>query len=46
LFIAGAAGSIVDGIALAARAVDGGDAKRTLERLISLSNAEEIGMEV
>jgi anthranilate phosphoribosyltransferase len=46
LFIAGAAGSIVDGIALAARAVDGGDAKRTLERLITLSNAEEIGTDV
>ena len=43
LFIAGAAASIVDGIARAARAIDGGDAKRTLERMIALSKAEEIG---
>ena len=46
LFIAGAAGSIVEGIAGAARAIDGGDAKRTLERMVSLSRAEEIAAEV
>ncbi len=42
LFIAGVAASIVEGIARAARAIDGGEAKRTLERMITLSKAEEI----
>jgi len=41
LFIAGAAASVADGILMAARAIDGGDAKRTLERLVSISTAEE-----
>jgi len=41
LFIAGAARSVEDGIAIAARAIDGGDAKRTLERLVAISTAEE-----
>ena len=41
LFIAGAAKSVEEGIALAARAIDAGDAKRTLDRLIALSMAEE-----
>ena len=41
LFIAGAASSVEDGIARASRAIDRGDAKRTLERLVSISTAEE-----
>ena len=41
LFIAGAAASVEDGIQKASRAIDGGDAKRTLERLVSISTAEE-----
>jgi anthranilate phosphoribosyltransferase len=41
LFIAGAARSVDDGIATAARAIDGGSAKRTLERLVAISTAEE-----
>src|SRR3954465_12380746 len=42
LFIAGAAGSVKDGIAMASRAIDAGDAKRTLERLVAISTAEEL----
>src|SRR5436190_1445299 len=41
LFIAGAASSVEEGIAKAARAIDGGGAKATLARLVSLSAAEE-----
>lgn len=41
LFIAGAASSVDDGIVRASRAIDRGDAKRTLERLVSISTAEE-----
>jgi anthranilate phosphoribosyltransferase len=41
LFIAGAAASVAEGILLASRAIDRGDAKRTLERLVSISTAEE-----
>jgi anthranilate phosphoribosyltransferase len=41
LFVAGAAPSVGDGILLASRALDRGDAKRTLERLVSISTAEE-----
>jgi anthranilate phosphoribosyltransferase len=41
LFIAGAAASVEDGIVLASRAIDRGDAKRTLEQLVSISTAEE-----
>lgn len=41
LFIAGAASSVEDGIALASRAIDRGDARRTLERLVAISTAEE-----
>jgi anthranilate phosphoribosyltransferase len=41
LFIAGAASSVEDGIARASRALDRGDAKRTLEQLVSISTAEE-----
>jgi anthranilate phosphoribosyltransferase len=39
LFIAGAAASVTDGIAMAARAIDQGDAKRTLGKLVSISTA-------
>jgi anthranilate phosphoribosyltransferase len=41
LLIAGAAASVQDGIAAAARAIDSGEAKRTLERLVSISTADE-----
>src|SRR5919204_2096589 len=40
LFIAGEASSVQDGIARAAQAIDGGDARRTLERLAAISTAE------
>jgi len=40
LFIAGAAASVDAGIRQAAQAIDRGDAKRTLDRLIAISNAE------
>src|SRR5471032_356957 len=39
LFIAGAAASVRDGIQMAARAIDQGDAKRTLGKLVSISTA-------
>src|SRR3954468_21993309 len=42
LFIAGAARSVKDGIATASRAIDAGDAKHTLERLVAISTAEEL----
>jgi anthranilate phosphoribosyltransferase len=41
LFIAGAAASVEDGIVLASRAIDRGDAKRALDQLVSISTAEE-----
>jgi anthranilate phosphoribosyltransferase len=41
LFIAGAAASVEEGIVEASRAIDRGDARRTLERLVSISTAEE-----
>jgi anthranilate phosphoribosyltransferase len=41
LLIAGAAASVQDGVALAAQAIDGGDARRTLDRLVAMS-AEEL----
>src|SRR5436305_7847656 len=41
LFIAGAASSVEDGIAKASRAIDRGDAKRTLEKLVAVSSADE-----
>ena len=41
LFIAGAAASVNEGIVLASRAIDQGDAGQTLQRLVSISNAEE-----
>jgi anthranilate phosphoribosyltransferase len=43
LFIAGAAGSIEDGLARAAQALDNGDARRVLDRLIAISTAEPPG---
>ena len=39
LFIAGAAVSVTEGIAMATQAIDSGGAKRTLETLVSVSNA-------
>jgi anthranilate phosphoribosyltransferase len=41
LFIAGAAASVDEGILKASRAIDRGDAKRTLALLVSISTAEE-----
>lgn len=41
LFIGGRAASVVDGMAQAARAIDEGEAKRTLARLVLLSNMPE-----
>jgi anthranilate phosphoribosyltransferase len=41
LFIAGAATSVREGIARASEAVDRGDARQTLERLVAVSGAEE-----
>jgi anthranilate phosphoribosyltransferase len=41
LFIAGEAKSVEDGILLASRAIDRKDARRTLDRLVSISTAEE-----
>jgi anthranilate phosphoribosyltransferase len=43
LFIAGATGSIEAGIVLAAAAIDRGDAKQTLDRLVAISNSEAVG---
>src|SRR5499427_6052463 len=42
LFIAGAAASVDEGILKASRAIDRGDAKHTLERLVTLSTAEAL----
>ena len=41
LFIAGAAPSVEEGIVLASRAIDRGDARKTLGALVSISTAEE-----
>lgn len=41
LFIAGAASSVEDGILHASRAIDRGDARRTLDQMVSISTAEE-----
>ena len=41
LMVAGAAASVGDGLLLAARAIDRGDARRTLNQLASISTAEE-----
>lgn len=42
LFIAGAASSVENGIARASQALDRGEAKRTLERMVAVSTAEEL----
>ncbi len=42
LFIDGAAASVEDGILQASRAIDRGDAKRTLAQLVSISTADEL----
>jgi anthranilate phosphoribosyltransferase len=44
LFVAGAAASVDEGILKASRAIDRGDAKRTLEQLVSISTAEEFSV--
>ena len=41
LFIDGSAASVEDGILQASRAIDRGDAKRTLDLLVSISTAEQ-----
>jgi anthranilate phosphoribosyltransferase len=41
LFVAGEATSVGDGMLLAARAIDGKDARKTLDQLVSISTAEE-----
>jgi anthranilate phosphoribosyltransferase len=46
LLIAGAASSVEDGILLASRAIDRGDARRTLDRLVAASNVEAEAVEV
>ena len=42
LLVAGEADSVEDGIVRASKAIDGGDARRTLDRLVSISTAEEL----
>ena len=42
LFVAGAAGSVTEGIAQAASAVDGGAAKATLEKMVRSSQKEAV----
>jgi len=42
LFVAGAAPSIKEGVAEAARAIDRGDARRTLDALVALSHTEAL----
>jgi anthranilate phosphoribosyltransferase len=44
LFIAGEAASVEDGILRASRAIERGDARRTLDALVSVSTAEEFGV--
>jgi anthranilate phosphoribosyltransferase len=46
LMVAGKAASVGDGLLLAARAIDRGDARRTLEQLASISTAEEFAQGV
>jgi anthranilate phosphoribosyltransferase len=41
LLVAGRAGSVEDGIAQASHAIDRGDARRTLARLIAISTVDE-----
>jgi anthranilate phosphoribosyltransferase len=42
LFIAGAAPTIEDGLVLASRAIDRGDARKTLAQLVAISTAEAV----
>jgi anthranilate phosphoribosyltransferase len=42
LFIAGTASSVEEGIQRASRAIDDGEARRTLDTLVSISRAEEL----
>jgi anthranilate phosphoribosyltransferase len=42
LFIAGTAASVEEGILYASQAIDRHDARRTLDRLVSISTAEEL----
>jgi anthranilate phosphoribosyltransferase len=42
LFVAGVASSVEDGIARASQALDRGEAKRTLDRMIAVSAAEDL----
>jgi anthranilate phosphoribosyltransferase len=41
LFVAGAAASVQEGVAKASQALDGGEARRTLEKLVAMSAAGE-----
>jgi len=41
LFVAGAAASVGEGLVKASRAIDRGDAKQTLQRMVTISTAEE-----
>jgi len=41
LFVAGAAASVDEGLVKASRAIDRGDAKQTLQRMVTISTAEE-----
>jgi anthranilate phosphoribosyltransferase len=45
LLVAGEAASVSDGIVMASRAIDRGDAKRTLDQLARISTAEEFAPE-
>ena len=42
LFIDGTASSVAEGILVASQAIDGGDARRTLDTLVSISTADEL----
>ena len=44
LFVAGASKSVEDGIVTASRAIDRGDARRTLDALVAVSTSEESGV--
>jgi anthranilate phosphoribosyltransferase len=46
LFIAGATASVQEGIARAASAIDRGDARRTLERLVAVSASDSVTADV
>ena len=46
LLISGEAGSVSEGILMASRAIDRGDARRTLDQLAAISTAEEFSQGV